>query len=138
MSELELIELVSGASERIWGLIEFWVSVSFAAIVAVHYSSNRVNGALASIVTILYTAFTLMVFTSMGAHSDNQTAAYELLAVLEAKENLTAIGEQTLEYSRSERVQKIYAFTFMATYFGTVGYVVYSYFSRRKQASDAT
>ena len=138
MNEFELIELVNSRSEMMWGLIEFWVSVSFAAIVAVHYSSNRINGALATIVAILYTAFSLMVFTSMGAHSDNQSAAYELLEALETKESLTALGEQALEYSRNVRAQRIYAFTFLAIYLGTIGYVVYSYFSRRKQVRDAT
>ena len=138
MTEIELIELVNGRSEMMWGLIEFWVSVSFAAIIAVHYSNNRINGPLATVVLILYTSFTLMVFASMGAHGDVQSGAYELLAVLEEKGDLSVIGEKVMDYSRDLRSQRTYAFTFLLIYLGTIGYVIFSFVSRRKEISDAT
>ena len=133
MNDLELLSMIFERSERAWGLIEFWVSVSFATIAAVHYSRSRINGLLAVTILILYTSFSMMALVSFGAHNNLISAAFESLAELEQQGQLSKMGSESLDYSRNSNRQPIYAFTLLSTYLGTVGYVGFSYLSRRKE-----
>ena len=63
----QLLQLVDITIHRLESVFQFWLSATFAAIVASHLASDRLTKAYASMLTGLYLVFTFSVVVRMMA-----------------------------------------------------------------------
>lgn len=63
----QLLQLVDITINRLESVFQFWLSVTFAAIVASHLAGDRLTKAYASMLTGLYLVFTFSVVVRMMA-----------------------------------------------------------------------
>ena len=63
----QLLQLVDITINRLESVFQFWLSATFAAIVASHLASDRLTKAYASMLTGLYLVFTFSVVVRMMA-----------------------------------------------------------------------
>lgn len=99
-----------------------WMSASFACVVAAHFMGSRLNGFLASLISIAYSLFsaTMVVrFLTNGAK------------FAEIRDDLIAAGEYyAIEFA--EFGSLLILLTFIVGFFGTNGYVWYCYKNRAR------
>ena len=63
----QLLQLIDITINRLESVFQFWLSATFAAIVASHLASDRLTKAYASMLTGLYLVFTFSVVVRMAA-----------------------------------------------------------------------
>ena len=67
LTYFQLLQLVDITINRLESVFQFWLSATFAAIVASHLASDRLTKAYASMLTGLYSVFTFSVVVRMMA-----------------------------------------------------------------------
>ncbi len=136
MSEADLLEQISARSDSIWTLVQFWISLSFAAIVAIHYSSKQLSGLLIATLLLLYTGYSLTILRSLATHSDSQGAAWSMMVEMESAGTLSPLGSQSLESSRKPG-RIMLPGVIVITYGATMIYIFATYIRRRRIASES-
>ena len=79
----QLLQLIDITINRLESVFQFWLSATFAAIVASHLASHRLTKAYASMLTGLYLVFTFSVVVRMAAF--RETLERYLLQVAEMR-----------------------------------------------------
>ena len=85
----QLLQLVDITINRLESVFQFWLSATFAAIVASHLASDRLTKAYASMLTGLYLVFTFSVVVRMMAF--RETLERYLLEVAEMKRGFSRV-----------------------------------------------
>ncbi|MCP8899581.1 hypothetical protein [Gilvimarinus xylanilyticus] len=62
MTEFEISYLTSEALDRMWDIMQFWVSITFGLIAMSHIARRHLNVILVAAVSLLYLLFSLFVF----------------------------------------------------------------------------
>ncbi len=125
MTEVELLELISTRGERIWSLVEWWSSVSFAVMAAAYLGSGKLNRTIISLITIMYTVVFLATIQALGNQFDFVATAYEQLADIAASESLGIVSNAALERQGSRYpIEPVLLF---GGYFFTIGFMIYCY-----------
>ena len=135
MTEPEILEAISARSDSIWTLVQFWISLSFAAILAIHYTNKELGKVLIVTLLVLYTGYSLAILRSLSNHSDVQQAAWSMMAKLEKEQRLSPIGQQSLDGSR-EAGRLLLPLVVVTTYGSTMIYIGSSLFRRRDREDD--
>ena len=65
MTEAEILEQLATHGDRVWSIVQYWTSVSFAMLIAGHFAADRVHWLVLIWFGLLYAAFTLT-FVSMA------------------------------------------------------------------------
>ena len=68
MTEMELLELLKAANEEVDANFQFWLSASFAVLMAFFFAGDRISGYIRWVVVLLYvTSTTLFVYRIIAA-----------------------------------------------------------------------
>lgn len=85
LTYFQLLQLVDITINRLESVFQFWLSATFAAIVASHLASDRLTKAYASMLTGLYLVFTFSVVVRMMAF--RETLGRYFLQLAEIRED---------------------------------------------------
>ena len=125
--EIELLNLVFYLQEYSMSLVQWWASISFAVILAGHFTAPRAN--LPILLTLLF-AYTLFTYLILRTIND-----YGTWLISASQDYLSFTGQHSLEQLKTN-AERLYSsggasvpltFTFYVTYLLTVGYVIYSF-----------
>jgi len=72
---LDLLAQSHAYGESIADKIELWIGTSFGLIVMAYFAPDRLKLGIASLVVAIYVAFTVWVFSNIGADVDLSDAA---------------------------------------------------------------
>jgi len=79
MTEYELNELLLTTADKFSGIVEFWVSISFAVVVACFFISGKVNRKVLKLMGFLYVLSSLFLATLYVAFAIRANHYYELM-----------------------------------------------------------
>jgi len=136
----QLLAEMSTSQERIWAIIQYWSSVSFGLIVAMHVIQSQLKWVIVSLLLILYTcysSFCLFLLRQAIIMAEGASAqARVMLTELKTQGSDLTIMREAMETSAS-----IYDFAatlgFVAPiglYLLTIGYTVYRQIEIRRES----
>ena len=120
MTIAEQYQLMYVILETLDRLFEFWLSASFAVVVAAHFMIGNLSRYLAIFMSLAYTLFS---FTLVFRFRSNGTKFGEV------RDSLLAAGE-TLNLDASNFGGLLLFLTFVVGFLGTNGYLWYCYLKR--------
>ncbi len=92
MSEFELLELLRSANESVDTNFQFWLSSSFAVLLAFFFAGQKIVGVIKWILVLLYSASTILFAFRIIASGRTATRARE--ALLELQSDYLTIGPE--------------------------------------------
>jgi hypothetical protein len=117
MSEFELLEVLRSANESVDTNFQFWLSSSFAVLLAFFFAGERIFGFIKWTIVLLYLASTTLFIFRIVASGRTATRARESLQEL-GSDYLT-IGPETSAFVIGGSIMAIILFGTIATvYFG--------------------
>ena len=131
MSEAEIVSEIGNRTELLWVMLQWWVSISFAVMVASFWGAKRLSIGIVAVITFMYTLTTVFIFSSMLNQFGFLAANFDALQALRDSGQLGIVGADYLDdFGIRLYLQPLFAaFSFLFT----VGFVVYCYkYERRK------
>ena len=125
MSEAEIISELGFRAEVSWNLLQWWVSISFAVMVAAFWGSRRLTNGIVAVIIGLYSMSTVMVFLSI---SNQGNVIYDLnaaLRVLSDSGELSVVGLGALSRLGQDLGTVLRPFWVGFSFFFTIGFVFY-------------
>ena len=123
----QLLQLVDITINRLESVFQFWLSATFAAIVASHLASDRLTKAYASMLTGLYLVFTFSVVVRMMAF--RETLGRYFLQLAEIRED--SLGSSVVDLVNGS----IWATVILGT-IATVVFIWHTYLTTSKTATS--
>lgn len=120
MTIAEQYQLLYAILETLDRLFEFWLSASFAVVVAAHFMTGNLSRYLAIFMSLSYTLFS---FTLVFRFRSNGTLFGDI------RESLIAAGE-TVNLDASNFGGLLLFLTFVVGFLGTNGYLWYCHLKR--------
>lgn len=135
MSEAEVLELMIQSTDSVWGLIQWWASVSLAIIAAGHITADNLKNPILITVIATYTFYTLMIASEITFASGIYAGLAQDLDNLAKQGVLGSGGLSILEQIGRARIGDIaITGTGISTYFITIGYLIYR--SRQNEVTN--
>lgn len=128
MTEAELLAEYALRIDRVWSMAQWWASVTFAVLLAVHLGIRTLNKPIVSIIIALYTVFTAFVALTIHANSENVLAIKSSLLALE---ELTTLGSRMAGEGGAGYLSLLWFVILLLTYLATVYYTFYCYIGKR-------
>ncbi len=137
MTEYEIASMISEYANRMWQIIQFWSSVSFGLIAICYLAQNRLSLLINSVITILYIAFSIFVF-SMQAMNESVIAGFlQDLQVMIEQGGLQSSGAAAILSSKPSLGQiLIIRFASIGTFIGTLFFLWYTYWKFKTQKAN--
>jgi len=126
LTYFQLLQLVDITINRLESVFQFWLSATFAAIVASHLASDRLTKAYASMLTGLYLVFTFSVVVRMMAF--RETLGRYFLQLAEIRED--SLGSSVVDLVNGS----IWATVILGT-IATVVFIWHTYLTTSKTAT---
>ena len=132
----EWIGLTHEYGQATWSNLQWWISGSFAIILTSHFARSSLNIFTASLLGILYTLFSLAIYTNIGLD-----AYKEGLAVQDMR-NFAEIQNCEITHLKPYEVPGLGSpvipllIFLVAMFLATIGYLGYSCRLNRKTATD--
>ena len=82
LSYFETLQMINLSIDRLESVFQFWLSATFAAIVASHLAAEKLTKIYASVLTALYVIFTFSVIVRSMAWSDALERYSQMLRTL--------------------------------------------------------
>lgn len=127
LTYFQLLQLVDITINRLESVFQFWLSATFAAIVASHLASDRLTKAYASMLTGLYLVFTFSVVVRMMAF--RETLGRYFLQLAEIRED--SLGSSVVDLVNGS----IWATVILGT-IATVVFIWHTYLTTSKTATS--
>jgi hypothetical protein len=129
MSEYELISLLREHVSFMIQFLQWWVGITVAILIGVHVIGRALNGYIASLLGLLYTAFTLMVTQIEKRHSERIEVIVTDLEKLVSAETPVSETTQHMLAGGGPSTQTILLglICFWGFFISTVAYVIYCY-----------
>lgn len=134
MSEAEITFQVSEYLNRMWGMQQWWASISIGVLIMAHLASSKLNMLLLFISLGLYTSYTLYMLQMSQENVETIFALANDLEVLVASGAVNSDNSREILQIRSTNPILFYV-TFVGTYISVVAYLVYSYFNARAESA---
>lgn len=136
MTESEILENIFKIFDRYWSIIQWWASVSFGFIAVAHFAVDKLSRALVALLILLYVLFTAWVV-------DFYLFNVQILAGF--RKDLSQLGDAAHFGTRSLLESSIVKggivlqdIAFMLTFFGAVGYLIYTFVRYQRSNSPVT
>ncbi|UTF58656.1 hypothetical protein [Gilvimarinus sp. DA14] len=101
MTEFEISYLTSESLDRMWDIMQFWVSITFGLIAMSHIARRHLNIILVGAVSLLYLLFSLFVFRVI--YFNLKVMQGHLIDLRElGEQNLSSAQRYFIEYFPSE------------------------------------
>lgn len=127
LTYFQLLQLVDITINRLESVFQFWLSATFAAIVASHLASDRLTKAYASMLTGLYSVFTFSVVVRMMAF--RETLGRYFLQLAEIRED--SLGSSVVDLVNGS----IWATVILGT-IATVVFIWHTYLTTSKTVTS--
>ena len=104
MTEYEILDIYSSSMEGLWGLLQFWASVSFGYLALGVLAVKRLNILSVLVLSVLYIAFSMQMFDALGVVYYEAGAHVESMKLLSETKGLqtpSAIHIVTVDTSGS-------------------------------------
>ena len=141
MTIAQLLSELSSSQERIWAIIQYWSSVSFGLIIAMHVIQTQLKWTIVSALLIIYSAYSNFCLSYANQANIQAIGAYQqasaLLAELQAQgEDLTMMRE-ALEagFSNAEFSLISVIVAAIGLFLITIAYTIYRQLTVRREAS---
>lgn len=131
MSEAEIIGELGSRTEIYWNLIQWFVSISFAVMVAAYWGANKLS------LKIVAAIFGLYILTFITAASSILTQIgyigdlYEALRLLNESNQLSVVGTGALQRQGNNLGSILQPLWGGVSFVFTIGFVVYCYIYER-------
>ncbi len=100
MTEYEILYLYGERFNSLWGLIQFWSSVSFGYLALSVVIVKRLNVISIVVLSFLYSVFSLQMFgASEGIYAEIQSFQTSMKALLVSQGHLTEAGNAIVAHS---------------------------------------
>ena len=126
MSESDIIAHLAFRNEMIWSLVQWWVSISFAIVVASYFGANRLSRLLVTVIIALYLLYTLTMCTEFLTQMTYIAAIYKDLTALAESTQTGFIAQSALD-RRGGYTGPLVLLTMGVTFLVTIGFVVHCY-----------
>ena len=128
MSEAEIISELGFRAELNWNLLQWWVSVSFAAMMAAYFGSQKLTKPIVALIIGIYFLTTVRVILAVGNHGFYIQDLYMALQSLSDLGEMSAVGAGALDRSVENSVQGWFGPIWVVLSFVfTNGFVIYCY-----------
>ncbi|NKB32428.1 MAG: hypothetical protein GKR91_04955 [Pseudomonadales bacterium] len=131
MSEAELISTLIESNSLMWTILQWWVSFSFAVMVAAYVGAERLTRRLIAIICGMYFIAWLAVASNLIVLSEQNGAIFQELDILREADQLSLVG-----LSRLDSAEGLFgvptAMLFLLSIFFTYGFVLYCYKSAKR------
>lgn len=128
MSEAEILAELSSRVELSLISIHWWVSISFAVMLATYWGASRLTKGVVGIIIGMYTIATTVSFNAIANTRLMIQGSYDSLRVLSESTQLSPLGLTALEISARDSFTRPLVGGFMVIAFlFTISFVVYSY-----------
>lgn len=111
--------------ESVHGRLDMWISVSFAVIAITYIAPERLTPLIATLIVVLYSAFTVHTFTVVLADMNIAAATLETakdFAALNGIENKSLEARVEAEKQSGMLISSVFMIGLLV---GTIGYVLY-------------
>ena len=129
MTEAELIYQLGESANRLWTLVQWWASISFGLVALAHFSIRKLSLALVGALLSLYVLFSLLLAEINFGIAMQMNRIRETLGDLDAAGELSAVGQASIGPA-----PVLLPVTLLLTFFGTITFVLYSYWKGRKKS----
>lgn len=134
MNEAEVVTQYWVVNELIWSLLQWWVSISFAVMVAAYLSSKQLTRILISLIIAMYSFYSVIM---------QQAVVGQLQIMRVLRDELNMLGQvsplgltaQTVVDSAGGTIGLLLVFFTITAFTVTNGFVLYCYFKLRKTDS---
>jgi hypothetical protein len=100
MTEAEILEQLATHGDRMWSILQYWTSVSFAILIAGHFTADRIHWLVLAFFGILYACFSLLFTNMVQFDSSVITAGLDhLQQMAEEGQQLSLIGQTFISES---------------------------------------
>lgn len=139
MTEAEILEQLATHGDRVWAILQYWTSVSFAILIAGHFSAARMHWLVLIFIGMLYVSFTFM-FTEMLQFDASVIRAGldQLQKIVEEDKQLSLIGHAFIteaplnQQNRSLLTISANRLAFLGLFLVTLVYPAYCHLKSRK------
>lgn len=131
MTEAEIVYQISETYNRVWSIQQWWASVSFGLLIVAHVASDRLNGLLVALMSILYTVFSVYLYTTMATNGDVASAFVKDLEVLEKSGVSLAQGSSAYTQNWKSSSAVLVLVTLGGTYLAANAYLIFCYIKHR-------
>ena len=140
MTESALLLQYNENLDTIFGLIQWWVSVSFGTAVIAHFASDRLHYVWPVALLVVYLAYTLVMTTLVGQMIVHNGGILDALGYLwGGEEPLSQAGIAVLEVSQIYQrslIPDVWISAASALPIGITGFVVYRALTSRRDLSN--
>lgn len=142
MTIAQLLAEMSTSQERIWAIMQYWSSVSFGLIVAMHVIQSQLKWVIVSLLLIVYTCYTTFcLFFLRQAIVMAEGASAQARVLLNELKNQGAdltIMREAMEasFSNYDYAATLGFFAPIGLYILTIAYTVYRQIEIRREASN--
>ena len=100
MTEAEIVAQMATHGDRVWMVLQYWTSISFAVLVASHLTKGQVNGWVVAIALIFYAAFSWLMSTMIVFDGEVVSGGLAALNQMKADgHSLNAVSEAFLHHA---------------------------------------
>jgi len=137
MNEADILEQLFSVYDRYWVIVQWWASVSFGLIMIAYFAAEKLRALLLVVVLGLYIVYSGWVYMLLVYNIEVAYGLFVDLASLDASGLLESEGARiALENPYVGYGTNLGMIALPATFFASVGYLVYAYVQARK--SQAT
>ena len=133
MSEADLIDQLLARSEVLWNLNQWWVSVSFAVMLAAYVGAERLSRILVGLMVGLYSLYTITVWEHVLSLVSLHSSYMEALSLLADSSQLGVVGQAYLEQQDNRKLSIVFPAFMVVAFLITNGFVFYSYRKYKKE-----
>ena len=130
MTEAELVLELGLNLERGWGMVQWWVSITFAVLLAAHLGAKYLNNIFVSIIVVLYSLLSFVVAQVFLSYMRMVFASARSLKTLSEQVELSGVGNHLISGNSSLLGVSLWI-TLLLTFLMTNFYVVYSFRKNR-------
>ncbi len=128
MTEAELLYHLSETFNRLWSLIQWWASISFALILVAHLTANKLNILLLSLILFLYCTFSFVLLSILGRHLGVINAIHSDLEALSSGESKVTNATEFWVTSQEPNFTILAIVALGGTFLGVIAYLIYRFF----------
>ena len=126
MSEVEIMEEFAIRGDRIWSVLQWWASVTFAVLLAAHVGASSLNRVVVTIMLGIYSMFTVLIAQIILANFLAGAAVAAALRKVAETTTLSPIGQNVLDDDPTIRATTM-VLVMVITFSATIFYAIYSY-----------
>jgi hypothetical protein len=124
MNEAELVSHLLSRNEALWDLTQWWVSISFAVMVAAYIGAKYLSRILVGFIIFMYAFYSFAVMQRVVQHFSYYDPIENALSVLASSSQLGTVGQAALEHVELGAGVYMPVFLFLA-FLTTIGFVIF-------------